>query len=48
MFAVVLNAVVGVGVEGHEGGDLQGVMVVELMRSLGVAVGPDARGTDGS
>ena len=36
------------GVEGHEGGDLQGVMVVELMRSLGVAVGPDAGGTDGS
>jgi len=44
MFAIVLNAVVGVGVEGH----LLGVMVVELMRSLGVAVGPSAGGTDHS
>jgi len=32
MFTVVLNIVVGVGVKGHEGGNLQRVMVVELMR----------------
>lgn len=46
MFTVVLNAVVGMGLEGHEGGYPWRVMGIGLMWLLEVAVGPGTRGTN--